>query len=111
MSVNKHIKPSTIDLGLLQMQILWLLSKKPMHGYILMKELDELKRTKITQGTLYPTLQKLERLKLIKSQKKDRTIVYHVTKNGKQAMRENCHDFCRTFSGIIHDFVCGKCNE
>jgi DNA-binding PadR family transcriptional regulator len=109
MSVSKHIKQ--IDLGLLQMQILWILSKKHMHGYLLMKELDELKKTKITQSTLYPALQKLEKMKLIKSKKKERTIVYHVTERGKKAMNNACKDFCRTFSGIIKDFVCGKCEE
>jgi len=113
MSVNKHTKQHAkpIDLGLLQMQILWLLSKKPMHGYLLMKNLDELKKTKITQGTLYPALQRLEQMKLIKSKKKERTIVYHVTDLGKKAMMDSCRDFCRTFSGIIHDFVCNKCTE
>jgi len=93
------------------MQILWLLNKKPKHGYALMKELNDLKRTKITQGTLYPALQKLEKLKFIKSKKDGRMIVYNVTSNGKSAMKEACGDFCRTFSGIIQDFVCGKCGD
>lgn len=113
MSVNKHSKQgrkhSEIELGLLQMQILWLLDRKPEHGYVLMKELNELKKTRITQGTLYPALQKLEKMKLIKSRKSGRTIVYSVTTKGKKLMKDACDDFCHTFSGIIKDFVCGKC--
>ena len=67
MSGNRHI--GYIDLGILQMQILWLLNRKDTHGYELMKNLNEIKNTKITQGTLYPALQRLEELNLIKSKK------------------------------------------
>ncbi|MEM7819257.1 MAG: PadR family transcriptional regulator [Candidatus Aenigmatarchaeota archaeon] len=111
MSVNKHNRnrQNDIEIGILQMQILWLLNKKPIHGYELMKRLNEIKTTKITQGTLYPTLQKLEKLKLIKSRKNERVIIYYVTSKGKKIMKETCDDFCRTFLGIIKDFVCLKC--
>lgn len=106
MSVERHI--NDIELGLLQMQVLWLL-KKPSHGYELMKSLNAIKRTKITQGTLYPTLQRLEELKLIKSETKGRKRVYHLTNDGKATMKNNCQEFCKTFQGIFEDFICGKC--
>lgn len=112
MSAKRHSKRyQNIDLGLLQMQIIWLLNRKPKHGYLLMKELNELKKTRITQGTLYPALQKLQKMKLISSKKQGRTIIYHVTNKGKKVMKESCGDFCRTFSGIIQDFVCKKCGD
>jgi DNA-binding PadR family transcriptional regulator len=90
------------------MQVLWML-KKPLHGYGLMKSLNTLKRTKITQGTLYPTLQRLEELKLIESRTKGRKKIYHLTKKGKSTMKNSCLEFCRTFHGIFEDYVCGKC--
>lgn len=108
MSSNRH--KSEIELGLLQMQILWLL-KKPTHGYCLMKELNELKKTKITQGTLYPTLQRLEELRLISSKIEQRRKIYRLTTKGKKIMKDACKDFCQTFHGIFHDFVCDKCGH
>ena len=100
---------SEIDLGMLQMQILWVLERKPSHGYELMKELSLLKKMSITQGTLYPTLQKLEKLGLIKGRDDDRKIVYSITGKGRATMTSACSEFTRTFFGIFHDFVCEKC--
>ena len=108
MSYNRHTSKSEIELGLLQMQVLWLL-KKPTHGYELMKRLNELKTTKITQGTLYPTLQRLEELKLITSKTEDRKKIYKLTEKGKKTMKDSCSDFCKTFHGIFEDYVCHKC--
>lgn len=90
------------------MQVLWLL-KKPAHGYELMKKLNILKKTKITQGTLYPTLQRLEELKLIASTMQGVKKIYHLTRRGKRVMKYSCLDFCRTFHGIFEDFVCKTC--
>lgn len=126
MSVDRHIKggfqppteeeifrperlKSEIELGMLQMQILWILNRKPRHGYEIMKELSVLKGTKITQGTLYPTLQKLEGSGLVERDEEARRIVYHTTEKGKKVMNQTCSEFTRTFFGIFHDFVCNKC--
>lgn len=130
MSVNKHMNSalrgkaknenknasnvsdiSEIDLGLLQMQILWMLSRKSTHGYDLMKNLNDLKKTTITQGTLYPTLQRLVDLDLITRDEQGRKIVYHITPRGREAMNNACVEFSRTFFGIFHDFVCGRCDH
>ena len=100
---------SDIDLGLLQMQILWVLSRKNSHGYELMKDLSVIKRSKVTQGTLYPTLQKLEGLKLIKGEESDNKIVYTLTDKGRKVMNDSCVEFTRTFFGVFQDFVCEKC--
>ncbi|MBI2076385.1 MAG: PadR family transcriptional regulator [Candidatus Aenigmarchaeota archaeon] len=98
-----------IELGLLQMQVLWVLNRKPSHGYDIMKQMQILKTTKVTQGTLYPTLQRLVDLGLIKRHNQERKIVYTITDKGKKTMNDACTDFTRTFFGIFHDFVCGKC--
>jgi len=115
MSVDKHIdsgrRPSEIELGMLQMQVLWLLSRKSTHGYGLMKDLRDLKKTKVTQGTLYPMLQRLVELRLVRREEKERKVIYHVTPLGRQVMTDACRDFSRTFFGIFNDFVCGRCNH
>ena len=104
-------KFSELELGMLQTQILWILTKRPMHGYELMKELNVVKKTKIAQGTLYPTLQKLEDNGFVKRNEQERKIVYTTTARGRKIMNEVCWDFCRTFFGIFHDFVCERCVE
>ena len=104
-------KPTEIEVGLLQMQVLWILSRKPCHGYELMKDLNVIKSTKITQGTLYPTLKRLVELRLIEVTEADNRKVYHTTDKGKKIMDQSCTDFTRTFFGIFHDYVCNKCVE
>ncbi|MEE8402948.1 MAG: PadR family transcriptional regulator [Candidatus Hydrothermarchaeaceae archaeon] len=108
MSANKHN-----DLGLLQMQILWILGREPMHGYEMMKKLNRIKTSKVEQGTLYPALQRLEGYNLIRVKelggrgKK----TYELTGDGKEAMAQSCTEFSRTFSGIFIDFFCKSCKE
>jgi DNA-binding PadR family transcriptional regulator len=112
MSIKRHNKNSQYpDMGILQMQILWLLSQKSSHGYVLMKDLSKIKNTKITQGTLYPTLQKLVEHELVKREKKGRKIVYHITAKGTNALSDACTEFCKTFYGIYQDYVCKKCSK
>ncbi|MBI4163207.1 MAG: PadR family transcriptional regulator [Candidatus Aenigmarchaeota archaeon] len=100
---------SDVELGMLQMQVLWFISHKPQHGYELMKTLNDIKKTKVGQGTLYPVLQKMEKQKLIKGVVDDTRVVYHITSEGKSVMEEGCADFSRTFFGIFQDFVCKQC--
>src|SRR3989338_380622 len=104
-------RPIEIEMGLLQMQILWILSRKHCHGYEMMKDLNVIKSTKITQGTLYPTLKRLVELKMIEIDEDGARKVYHITERGKKTMDQSCTDFTRTFFGIFHDYVCGKCVE
>jgi DNA-binding PadR family transcriptional regulator len=110
MSVKIH-KNKDEDLGMLQMQVLWLLEKEPDHGYSLMKKLSEIKSTKIEQGTLYPLLQKLESngyIEIKDTGTRGRKI-YRITKNGRAVMRRSCEDFIFTFDNIIEDYKCKKC--
>lgn len=100
---------SEIELGLLQMQILWILKRQESHGYELMRLLSELKNTKITQGTLYPTMKRLEELGYVERNEQDRKVMYSLTKTGAKALDDGCSSFTRTFFGIFHDYVCEKC--
>ncbi|MEM0475624.1 MAG: PadR family transcriptional regulator [Candidatus Norongarragalinales archaeon] len=99
----------SVNLGILQMQVLWLLSKEPQHGYALLKTLSRLKKTRITQGTLYPALAALERAQLVKSRKAGARgkKVYFVTPAGRKALREACSEFVAIFQGIFNEYFCG----
>ena len=74
--------------GYMRIALLILLSKKPCHGYEMMKEVED--RTegfwKPTAGGVYPTLQSLEQAGYIVGkwgpQKRKRKI-YHITESGK----------------------------
>jgi DNA-binding MarR family transcriptional regulator len=102
-------KLSAIEIGLLQMQILWMLNRKSTHGYEIMDTLNKIKSTKIAQGTMYPTLKNLRKYGYIKGERVDDRIIYHITGDGKRVLNETCLDFTRTFFGIFQDFVCHKC--
>lgn len=108
MSVNKNMP----DLGLLQMQVLWILSKRPSHGYYLMDLLTRIKHSPITQGTLYPTLAKLEKLGLVtfhtEGPRGKKT--YALTAKGRRVAQDTCREFMSTYQDIFYDFGCAKCS-
>lgn len=110
-SETAAVPQSEIELGLLQTQILWLLSRKSVHGYELMKTLTVLRGSRMTQGTLYPTIQRLEELGLITPDKQERKIIYHITDKGRQVMNDTCLAFVKTFYGIFHDYACERCDH
>ena len=92
------------DLGILQMQILWLLENQPIHGYELMKRLNAIKKTKITQGTLYPTMQRLVSLKYIVAKAEGNRKVYSLTAKGKAKMTSACEEFVGMFKCIFERY-------
>jgi len=74
--------------GFMRIALLILLSKKPCHGYEMMKEVED--RTegfwKPTAGGVYPILQSLEKAGYIKGQwspQKRKRKIYHITESGK----------------------------
>jgi len=74
--------------GFMRIALLILLSKKPCHGYEMMKEVKD--RTegfwKPTAGGVYPILQSLEKAGYIKGQwspQKRKRKIYHITESGK----------------------------
>jgi DNA-binding PadR family transcriptional regulator len=64
--------------------ILKLLKDRPMHGYEVMKELEERTRGcyKPSPGTVYPTLQWLEDEGLVRAEEQEGKKVYHITEAG-----------------------------
>ena len=87
--------------GLLSFQILYLLSKKPMHGDELAEELGRRRGEKPKAGTIYPALKELKEKKLIEGRKEGKIIVYSLTSHGKDVKKAALAYFCRCFGDII----------
>jgi DNA-binding PadR family transcriptional regulator len=71
--------------------ILKLLAEKPMHGYEVMKALEEQTHGcyKPSPGTVYPTLQWLEDEGLVKAAEVEGKKVYEITDAGREFLREH----------------------
>ena len=89
--------------GMLSFQILYLLSKRSMHGDELAQEIGKRRGEKPTAGTIYPALKELKRKKLIDGDKKGKTIVYSLTSEGRKVMKSALAYFCRCFGDIISE--------
>ena len=89
--------------GLLSFQILWLLSKRSMHGEEIAREIAKRRGGKPKAGTLYPALKELRTNGLIRSDKVGKTRVYSITADGRAAAREAVVYFCRSFGDIFAD--------
>jgi PadR family transcriptional regulator, regulatory protein PadR len=87
--------------GLLSFQILFLLSKKPMHGEELASELYRRRGEKPKAGTIYPALKELSEKGLILGKKKGKIITYSLTKEGKTAFKHSMKYFVRAFGDML----------
>ena len=100
--------------GMLSFLILFLLSRKPMHGQELAKELEKRKGERPSPGTIYPALKALREAGLIKESRKEgrrqgtpsshdsgKAITYSLTPDGESVLRESHRRFCRTFTGVF----------
>jgi DNA-binding PadR family transcriptional regulator len=86
--------------GEVRLAILSLLGDEPMHGYELMRRLEERSGGiyRASAGTIYPTLQQLEDMGLIASESRDGKRVYRLTDAG----REQLHREDETVARIWH---------
>ena len=87
--------------GMLSFLILFLLSKKDMHGQEIASELEKRKGDRPSPGTIYPALKSLRQNNLIKEKKKEKTITYSISSEGKKALKIAKQKFCRTFTDIF----------
>jgi DNA-binding PadR family transcriptional regulator len=103
-------KTDRLNLSLFETRLLWIVSKKPVHGYAILKELNA-KGKKITNGTLYPALQKLLSEGFVKVEKKGarEMKVYRLSAKGMKALNNAGREFCAMFSEIFSNFVCKTC--
>ena len=87
------------------------MSKEESCGYSLMKKLNEVKRTKVSAGVLYPALSRLSSQGFIRVSgtgargKK----FYALTAKGRRELEHNCAEFLKTFSGLINEYKCSRC--
>ena len=89
--------------GMLSFQILWLLSKKEMHGEELAKELEKRRGFKPKAGTIYPALKELKENNMIRGSKKGKIIVYSLTDDGRAGVKQAINYFCRSFGEIFEE--------
>lgn len=87
--------------GLLSFQILFLLSKRPMHGEELAKEMERRRGEKPKAGTIYPALRELSENGLIKGSKSGKIIVYSLTKEGKESLKNALRYFVKCFGDML----------
>ena len=88
--------------GMLGFLILFLLSKKPMHGQELANEIANRKgEKKPSPGTIYPALGGLKHSGFLDEQKEGKTIIYNLTPKGKKALQIAKRKFSRTFSEVL----------
>ncbi len=87
--------------GMLGFLILFLLSKRPMHGQEIAEEIGKRKGSVPSPGTIYPSLKKLKKDGLISSTKSGKEITYKLTKEGRKILRDAIRHFCATFHGIL----------
>ena len=87
--------------GFLSFQILWLLSKRKMHGEELAQEIERRRGDKPKAGTLYPALKDLSEKGMIKGSKEGKIITYSLTAEGKAAVKEARMYFVRCFGDIM----------
>ena len=98
-----RVSPCCDMRGFLSFLILFLLSKKPMHGKGLAEEIEKRKGEKPSPGTIYPALKALKEAGLIEEKKVSggKTIVYALTDEGKFALKVAKQRFVQIFIGVV----------
>jgi len=87
--------------GLLGFLVLFLLSKKAMHGQEIATELAKRRGEKPSPGTIYPALKGLKDAGFLSEEKEGKTITYKLTYKGEKALEIAKKRFTRTFLGVI----------
>ncbi len=89
--------------GFLSFQILFLLSKRQMHGEQLAEELEKRRGGKPKPGTIYPALKELKERHLIIGHRAGKTVVYVLTAEGKRSEKYAMSYFCRCFGEMFDE--------
>src|ERR1700759_2777854 len=102
-------EPAHRDLfpGALEMMILHSLRIKPMHGYALVKHIQQVSDglLQIEEGSLYPALQRMLKEGWLESEagvslKGRPTRIYKLTKAGRRRLEREVSSFERMFAGV-----------
>jgi PadR family transcriptional regulator PadR len=94
--------------GALEIMILESLRRQPAHGYALVQHIQQRSNNllQVEEGSLYPTLQRLLKAKLVKAEwtisptTNRRVRVYQITKTGLQHLEREISSFDRMLDGI-----------
>jgi transcriptional regulator len=109
--------PSARDLfpGAIEMMVLRLLKREPMHGYALVQRIQQTSRNllEVEEGSLYPALQRLLKEGLVDaewsvSSTNRRVRVYRITPSGAKHLTHQLSSFERMFEGINLVLALGK---
>jgi DNA-binding PadR family transcriptional regulator len=93
--------PKYLDMkGFLSFLILHELNKKRLCGDELSDIIGKRKGSKLTPGTIYPTLKRLNTLKLIRMKQDGRKKNYNLTKKGKNELKSTYKIFNKLFIGL-----------
>jgi len=88
--------------GFLGFLILFLLSKKSMHGQEIADDIARRKGDKPSPGTIYPALKSLREAGFLNEEKEGKTITYSLSPKGKKALSIAKKKFTRTFLGMFN---------
>jgi len=87
--------------GFLGFLILFLLSKKSMHGQEIADEIAKRKGERPSPGTIYPALKGLREAGFLEEKKEGKTITYTLTPRGRKALTLAKRKFTKTFLGVF----------
>ena len=100
-------KPTTLVQGTLDLLVLKMLALEPMNGWMISQQLKQLSNEvlKVSDGSLYPTLHKLENEGWIsarwqRSENNRRAKFYSLTRRGAKALEQETEDWKRLSSAI-----------
>jgi transcriptional regulator len=100
-------EPRDLFPGVLEMMVLRLLKREPMHGYALVQRIQQASRNllQVEEGSLYPALQRLLKDGLVKaewgvSSTNRRVRIYRLTTAGTKHLAREVSSFERMFQGI-----------
>ena len=106
-SMAKNMDKRDLFPGALELMILQSLRLKPMHGYGLVKHIQQVSDDllEIEEGSLYPALQRMLREGLLESEtgvsaKGRPTRIYRATEKGLNHLEQELSSFKRMFAGV-----------
>jgi PadR family transcriptional regulator, regulatory protein PadR len=101
--------------GALEMMILRMLKRQPLHGYALVQHIKRSSQDllQIEEGSLYPALQRLLKEKLVRaewgvSSTNRRIRIYTLTAAGAKHLEREVSSFERMLEGITHVLAPGE---
>ncbi len=113
--MSKDLERRDLFPGALEMMILQSLRFRPMHGYALVKHIQQVSDDllQIEEGSLYPALQRMLREGWLKSEagisaKGRPTRIFHVTDKGLRHLERELSSFEKMYTGIARVLAIAK---